>query len=57
MKDIELTRWPGKWNYSGMVNKDDQPHGWGRAIRKDNYGFIDGQWQEGVDHGFRRVID
>ena len=40
-----------------MVNKDDQPHGWGRAIRKDNYGFIDGQWQEGVDHGFRRVID
>ena len=37
-----------------MVNRDDKPHGWGRALDTDNYCFIDGQWKDGVPHGFYR---
>ena len=33
-----------------MVNKDNQPHGYGRAIRSDNGVFIDGQWKDGERH-------
>ena len=39
-----------------MVNKDNQPHGFGRAIRTDNVWFIDGQFKDGVEHGYIRVI-
>ena len=40
-----------------MVNKDNQPHGYGRAISTDNYDFIDGQWKDGVLHGYYREIN
>ena len=40
-----------------MVNKDNQPHGYGRAIRTDNLGFIDAQWKDGVEHGYSRWIN
>jgi len=43
-----------RYNYTGMVNKDNQPHGWGRAIEKDNLHFIDGQFKDGVRHGYSR---
>jgi len=39
-----------------MVNKDNQPHGYGRAIEKNNNLFIDGQWKDGVEHGYSRKI-
>ena len=39
-----------------MVNKDDQPHGWGRAFDTNNTGFIDAQWKDGVEHGYYRAI-
>ncbi len=29
------------WYYIGMINKDKQPHGWGRAVRADNDRFFD----------------
>jgi hypothetical protein len=33
----------------GMVsNKNNLPHGFGRAIQIDNLFFIDGQFQQGV---------
>ena len=34
-----------------MVNKDDQPHGWGRAVGTSNAVFIDAQWKDGERHG------
>jgi hypothetical protein len=37
-----------KWNYHGMINKDNQPHGYGRAIKTDKWRFIDAQWKDGV---------
>ena len=40
-----------------MVNKDNQPHGYGRAIETDNARFYDAQWKDGVEHGYRRWID
>ena len=40
-----------------MVNKDNQPHGYGRAIRTDNYYFIDAQFKDGELHGYYRWID
>ena len=40
-----------------MVNKDNQPHGFGRAIHKDNIWFYDGQFKDGALHGYRREID
>jgi len=46
-----------EYNYHGMVNKDNQPHGWGRAIRTDNEWFIDAQFKDGSMHGYIRVID
>jgi hypothetical protein len=30
------------YDYTGMVNKENQPHGFGRAIKIDNSWFIDG---------------
>ena len=39
-----------------MVNKDNQPHGYGRAISTDNDYFIDGQWKDGERHGYYRII-
>ena len=39
-----------------MVNKDNQPHGYGRAIETDNKVFIDGQWKDGAAHGYIREI-
>ena len=36
------------FNYNGMVcNKTNKPHGYGRAIRKDNKWFYDGQFKDG----------
>jgi len=51
-------------NYIGMVNKKDEPHGWGRAIgiyvyNGKQYGFNhfhDGQWKDGMEHGYMRQI-
>ena len=40
-----------------MVNKDDQPHGWGRVVAANNSEFIDAQWKDGVRHGYYRWID
>ena len=53
---IKIKIWPGTYNYHGMVNKDNKPHGWGRAIHTDNYCFIDGQWKDGEWHGYLRCI-
>ena len=39
-----------------MVNKNNQPHGWGRAITTDNDFFIDGQFKDGAFHGYIREI-
>ena len=39
-----------------MINKDNQPHGYGRAIETDNFCFIDAQWKDGVEHGYSRCI-
>ena len=41
LKNIEINGWSAKYNYSGQVNKDNQPHGFGRAIATSNYLFID----------------
>ena len=43
--------------YTGMVNKDNQPHGFGRAIETENDYFIDGQFKDGLRHGYIREID
>ena len=43
LRDIELSGnsfW--KFNYTGMVNKDDLPDGFGRAITTDKDRFMDG---------------
>jgi hypothetical protein len=45
-----------KWNYIGMVDKNNKPSGWGRAITVDNYRFQDGQWEDGFSHGYRRSM-
>ncbi len=39
-----------------MVNKDNQPHGYGRAIDTDLRWFEDGQFKEGEFHGYIRCI-
>ena len=46
-----------KFNYKGMVNKNKQPHGFGRAIETDNDWFYDGQFKEGAFHGYYRAIN
>ncbi len=40
-----------------MVNKDNQPHGFGRAIKTNNKSFIDGQFKDGKNHGYGRYIN
>ena len=47
----------GEYSYTGMVNKDDRPHGWGRAVVTFNDFFIDAQWKDGVAHGYYQGID
>jgi hypothetical protein len=33
----------GRYNYNGMVNiKNNLPFGFGRAIRTDRFGYLDG---------------
>ena len=39
-----------------MTNKNDLPHGLGRAININNEVFIDGQWNDGERAGFSRFI-
>jgi hypothetical protein len=39
-----------------MVNKENKPHGFGRAVRTDNYSFIDAQFKDGELHGYTRYI-
>ncbi len=56
IKGIQIEGLFGEYNYIGMVNKDDQPHGWGRAIAADKSDFIDLQFKDGVRHGFYRCI-
>ena len=46
-----------EYNYYGMVNKDNLPHGWGRAIQAEYGWFIDGQFKDGESHGYFRCID
>ena len=48
--------WDGNYNYIGMVNKNNYPHGFGRAVCIKNYDFIDGQFKEGKPHGYGRCI-
>ncbi len=56
LKNIKIKETGGEYNYTGMANKDDQPHGWGRAFEIDNDRFIDAQWKDGVPHGYYRDI-
>ncbi len=39
-----------------MVNRNNQPHGFGRAIRTNNEWCIDGQFKDGKLHGYIRDI-
>ncbi len=39
-----------------MVNNNNKPHGFGRAIRTDNSWFTDGQFKDGKIHGYNRLI-
>ncbi len=39
-----------------MVNKKNQPHGFGRAIVEHNEWFFDGQFKDGTRHGYQRAI-
>ena len=39
-----------------MVNKDNKPHGFGRALDTGNTFFIDGQFNDGAFHGYIRRI-
>jgi len=39
-----------------MVNKNDEPHGFGRALLKDGWGFYVGQFFDGNVHGYARFI-
>ncbi len=39
-----------------MVNKDNQPHGFGRAIKDNDEWFVDGQFKDGDMHGYIRRI-
>ena len=54
--NIEIPGYPFiTFNYSGMVcNKTNKPHGYGRLIHTDNDFFIDGQYKDGVAHGYQR---
>ncbi len=57
MKELnEIETLNGECDYIGMVNRSGKPHGWGRAIIANNYCFIDGQWKDGVPHGYYRLI-
>ena len=40
-----------------VSNKTNLPHGYGRLIRTDNYCFFDGQFKDGLRHGYVRWID
>jgi len=41
--------------YTGYVNEDGEPHGWGR---KENSTYvIEGQWMNGEQKGLRRLIN
>jgi hypothetical protein len=40
-----------------MVNKENQPHGFGRAIRANNSWFYDGQFKDDKKHGYIRCIE
>jgi hypothetical protein len=43
LKNIEIEGSKGRFNYNGMVHKNKNlPYGFGRAIRTDKVGFIDG---------------
>jgi hypothetical protein len=57
MKQIKLERLFGQVDYIGMVNKNDQPHGWGRAVNEEYGDIIDAQWKDGVLHGYFRMIN
>ena len=57
LNKIEINGLEYKCNYNGMVNKDNKPHGFGRAIDIDNNHIIDGQFKNGVLHGYHRIID
>ena len=39
-----------------VCNKSNKPHGFGRAIKVDKYQFYDGQFKDGVPHGYIRYI-
>ncbi len=42
MKNIKIEDWSANYNYYGMVNKENKPHGFGRAVRINGECFIDG---------------
>ena len=44
-----------KITFTGMVNKNNEPHGFGREIKKNEY-FTDGMWNNGTLHGMLRTI-
>jgi len=39
-----------------MVNKDNQPNGWGRAIEHPCNNLYEGQFKDGAVHGYVRII-
>ncbi len=38
-----------------MVNKNNEPHGYGRTIIKNRL-FSDGMWENGIENGIHRTI-
>ena len=38
------------------IRKNNMPHGWGRLINTSNCYYTDGQWEEGREHGYARMI-
>ena len=53
-----MENWPTEGsNFEGMIKiSSNKPHGFGRFIIKDNVNFCDGQFKDGVWHGYFRVI-
>ena len=58
LNGIKLKGWNRnyKWNYTGMVNEHNLPHGYGRVIDSNNVYFIDAHFKDGKVHGYSRFI-
>ena len=47
LSNIKMIGCNGIFNYTGMVNRNNMPHGFGRAIKEDGDCFYDGQFRDG----------